>query len=160
MKTLLLAIAFCAAGVHADSEAALPLPVLTWIDAQSISEAETRAAVIDEVVSEGFVSRAMDGTEIGNRDSLKQFLLGAHAALANYQLSVVDSAVADERVWLRLNASGTHAGPLLGVAPTGRRISVASVVVLEIVDERITAEWLLTDTASMARQLHDADPPK
>ncbi len=116
---------------------------------------DERNAIIDDVVSVDFVSSTMDGIAIGNRDSLKQFLHGAHAAFEDYKISVLDSAKEGHRVWLRLRGGGRHVGSLMGVELSGRRISVGAVVILEVADGRIVHEWQLSDIPSLTQQLRN-----
>lgn len=49
--------------------------------------------------------------------------------------------------------SGTHRGPLFGVAPTGRPVQVETVVIWEFADERIRGETVYFDLATMLRQV-------
>ena len=49
--------------------------------------------------------------------------------------------------------SGTHRGPLFGVAPTGRRVQVNTVVIWEFADERIRGETVYFDLATVLRQV-------
>jgi steroid delta-isomerase-like uncharacterized protein len=49
--------------------------------------------------------------------------------------------------------SGTHGGLLFGVAPTGRRVQVDTVVIWEFAGERIRGETVYFDLATMLRQV-------
>jgi steroid delta-isomerase-like uncharacterized protein len=49
--------------------------------------------------------------------------------------------------------SGTHRGPLFGVAPTGKYVEVETAVVWDIVDGRIRGETVYFDAATMLRQI-------
>lgn len=49
--------------------------------------------------------------------------------------------------------SGTHRGPLFGVAPTGKHVEVETAVVWDIVDGRIRGETVYFDVATMLRQV-------
>jgi steroid delta-isomerase-like uncharacterized protein len=49
--------------------------------------------------------------------------------------------------------SGTHRGPLFGVAPTGRRVRVNTVVIWEFAGERIRGETVYFDVATVLRQV-------
>jgi len=49
--------------------------------------------------------------------------------------------------------SGTHGGPLFGIAPTGRLVQVETVVIWEFVGERIRGETVYLDLATMLRQV-------
>ena len=48
--------------------------------------------------------------------------------------------------------SGTHRGPLFGIAPTGRTLQVDTVVIWEFVGERVRGETVYFDLATMLRQ--------
>jgi steroid delta-isomerase-like uncharacterized protein len=49
--------------------------------------------------------------------------------------------------------SGTHLGPLFGVAPTGRRVQVDTAVIWEFAGQRIRGETVYFDLATMLRQV-------
>ena len=49
--------------------------------------------------------------------------------------------------------SGTHRGPLFGIAPTGRAVQVETVVIWEFTGERIRGETVYFDLATMLRQV-------
>jgi len=138
-----------------DSVAADPLPVAVsdWLRANNTPGELQREQIIDNVVAIDFVSSSMDGLKIGDRASFKYFLRGAHAAFRDYRLDVLDSATQGNRIWLRIKASGTHVGPLMGIEPSGTKVSLGLVVILEVVHDRVTHEWQLSDTASLLRQL-------
>ncbi len=48
--------------------------------------------------------------------------------------------------------SGTHLGPLFGVAPTGRKLSVDTCVVWEFVGTKVRGETVYFDLATLLRQ--------
>ena len=49
--------------------------------------------------------------------------------------------------------SGTHNGDLMGIAPTGRKMSIPVVTILEVRDGRIQAEREYMDMAHLMQQL-------
>ena len=54
---------------------------------------------------------------------------------------------------VEFTGSGTHSGDLMGVAPTGRRISIPVITVLTVRGGRIVSEREYMDMAHMMRQL-------
>lgn len=58
---------------------------------------------------------------------------------------------------IELRASGTHRGPLEGIAPTGRRVELDVCNVIEVRNGRIAVEREYFDSLSMLRQLGMAD---
>ena len=49
--------------------------------------------------------------------------------------------------------SGTHTGPLLGVAATGRRFEYAGAAFFTVEDGRLASAWVLGDLSALRRQL-------
>ncbi|HEX8491299.1 MAG TPA: ester cyclase [Pyrinomonadaceae bacterium] len=47
----------------------------------------------------------------------------------------------------------THTGPWLGLAPTGKQISIRMVVIQQIVNGKITADWVLVESLGLLQQL-------
>ncbi len=54
---------------------------------------------------------------------------------------------------------GTHTGPLMGIAPTGRRVEFKTVDTVRIAKGRIAEIWHLEDTMSLFIQLGVVPPP-
>lgn len=55
--------------------------------------------------------------------------------------------------------SGTHQGPLFGVPPTGRRLTVETCVVWEFVGARVRGETVYFDLATLLRQAGALETP-
>jgi steroid delta-isomerase-like uncharacterized protein len=84
----------------------------------------------------------------------------ARAVISNYFTAFPDLNVTVETmlasgdvVTVRWRASGTHRGPLLGVAPTQRQAQVRGCTVLEIRNGKVTRQWIYWDTGHLLRQL-------
>jgi predicted ester cyclase len=76
------------------------------------------------------------------------------AAFSDWHMELVDLVAEDDKVVGRFRCSGTHTGPWLGIAPTGRRFEqVDEVATLRIQDGRFVDYWALEDTAGRLRQL-------
>lgn len=58
---------------------------------------------------------------------------------------------------IEFTASGTHRGPLEGIAPTGRRVEIDVCNVIEVRDGKIAVEREYYDSLSMLRQLGVAE---
>ena len=88
-------------------------------------------------------------------DGVRAFFQVFLDGLSEIEVSV-DELVADgDRVAVATTTSGVHSGDLLGVAPTGRRISVTGIDMVRVDGGRIVEHRGLTDTVSLLRQLHD-----
>lgn len=55
-------------------------------------------------------------------------------------------------VWMRFNTSGTHTGPLAGVAPTGKRVGVNVAAIMRFEDGKVAENWTFADEFAMLLQ--------
>lgn len=67
---------------------------------------------------------------------------------------VIDEQIAEgEAVVTRWRGEGTHGGELMGIAPTGRRVSVQGVVISRIKNGQLVDDFECYDVLGMLRQL-------
>jgi predicted ester cyclase len=83
----------------------------------------------------------------------RQVLARYFTAFPDFHLTIDTLLVLDGELLARLTATGTHAGPFLGVAPTGRRLSVCAFQAWRLRDGRCAEQWLQLDTRELVRQL-------
>jgi steroid delta-isomerase-like uncharacterized protein len=68
--------------------------------------------------------------------------------------AMIDGMVAEgDEVAARMTWRGTHQGPFMGIAPTGREISFASVVIMRIAGGRLAQAWITEDDLGILRQI-------
>ncbi len=75
------------------------------------------------------------------------------AAFPDGKLEIRHIHVAGDTAAVEFVASATHEGELMGIAPTGRKITMPVCTVLEIKDGKITAEREYMDMAHLMQQL-------
>jgi predicted ester cyclase len=71
----------------------------------------------------------------------------------DFHNEIVDLVVAGDRAAARLLYRGTHSGPLLGIAPTGRSFSYAGAAYFTVSGGRLAEAWVLGDLAALRAQL-------
>lgn len=92
-------------------------------------------------------------------DSLHAFLDPWRAAFPDLRFAVEDCfSDGAARVAVHVVATGTHAGPFLGLAPTGRAIRVEGLAVYRCAAGQIVERWAHFDTLGLLRQLGAAPP--
>jgi steroid delta-isomerase-like uncharacterized protein len=115
-------------------------------------------AVIDELVRPAaiFHSWAFPDARLapavgpeGQRDRLAMF----RAAFPDSAFTLGHLGARADFVVLHWTASGTHRGALLGVPPTGKRITRRGTAIYCLVDGRIAEEWGYFDLRGLLRQL-------
>lgn len=77
----------------------------------------------------------------------------ARVAFPDIYWSVEEQMTDGDRVLTRFVWTGTHSGPFLGIAPTGRRVTVWGMVIDQIVAGRIKESRFLMDTLGLMTQL-------
>lgn len=111
----------------------------------------TRAGLADLMALRG------PGKAQATGDVYEQFAAGHRAMtaiFANQSRVIEELEASGDAVWARWRVAATHAGPFLGVAPTGRRVSWTEVAFLRFdSDGRIASGWFLADELQLAQQL-------
>lgn len=74
-------------------------------------------------------------------------------AFPDFRLVVGAQITQGDVVVTRATFVGTHAGELLGIPATGRRIEFDEVLIMRVRDGRITEVWALADELSFLEQL-------
>lgn len=112
----------------------------------------------DELVSPGFVDKT---AAPGTPNDRAAWVAGAAMSIEAFpdrQLEVLHQVAEGDLVITHQRTTGTHAGNLMGIAPTGKPIDVRAANVDQIADGLIVARWSLIDMMAMMTQI-DALPP-
>ena len=109
--------------------------------APNVSEAPTQVGARPPLISERDRRRA--AVTAGQLDP------GRYLAIEDGTEVVAEG----DRAAVATTIEGTHEGELLGMAPTGRRVSVTGIDLVRVADGRIVEHRGLTDTVGLLRQL-------
>jgi steroid delta-isomerase-like uncharacterized protein len=125
---------------------------------RSWQEASARGvlAVIDDHFAADVLAHppaSASPTPIRGRDAWKQFTSAQWGAFPDLTGTVEDMVADGERVALRLTARGTHAGPLMGLPPTGKRVQFTGMEFFRIHDGRTVESWGQFDAVGLLQQL-------
>ena len=113
-------------------------------------------AVVDAFFGDGFVSHNMPPGFPQGREGVKLFFSTFRDAFPDVTVEI-DELVADgDRVAVATTFTGTHTGALMGIEPTGRRVSVTGIDIARVAGGRIVEHRGLTDIAGLMRQLGGA----
>jgi len=92
------------------------------------------------------------------REALKQFMASLLAAFPDGRWTIEGQVAEGDKVATRWSFTGTHQGELMGVAPTGKRVTASGMVIDRIVEGKIVEEWEEWDALGMMQQM-GATPP-
>lgn len=118
---------------------------------------------VDEIFAPDFVSHQHshpDGPgDVADVGALKAFVREFHAAFPDFSDTVDDQLAEGDKVVTRFTSSGTHEGPLMGVEPTGTRVSWMGITIDRIENGRIVENWVSWDMHGMLQQLRSSRKP-
>jgi SnoaL-like polyketide cyclase len=133
----------------ADQARALVTP---FYDALNAAPGKDVAALIERSTAADWLSCSAD-TACSPRDKVIGNIAGFGKAIPDLRWEIKDLMVAGDRVVVRGEASGTPAGPFMGVPHGGRSFRIMSIDVHMVKDGRIARTWHLEDWMGASRQL-------
>jgi predicted ester cyclase len=108
---------------------------------------------VDGTLAPQFTFRGSLGDRTNGRDEWRTYRDKVRAGSSDFHNDIIDLVVSGERAAARLEYSGTHDGPLLGVAPTGRRFNYAGAAFFTAAHGQLIGAWVLGDLAGLTAQL-------
>jgi len=86
-------------------------------------------------------------------NGVREYFTELFAAFPDFALTVRSTVAEGERTAVHWTATGTHLGPLGGVEPTGTRVELEGIDLLEVRDGLIARNDAVADSLSVARQI-------
>ncbi|MBM3811106.1 MAG: ester cyclase [Acidimicrobiia bacterium] len=86
-------------------------------------------------------------------DAVKENASGYFTAFPDLTFTIEDIIDAGDKVIVRYTGSGTHKGPLAGVAPTNKRVSAGGITILRFQGDKVAESWAYWDALGLMRQL-------
>ena len=117
-------------------------------------------ALVDELVAQDYVGHDPTQPEpIQGRDGFKQFVGMYQSAFNDATVTIDDQIAEGDQVVTRWTGRGTHTGELMGIAPTGKEVTVSGMTVSRLAGGKIAEEWELIDALGMLVQLGAVPQP-
>jgi steroid delta-isomerase-like uncharacterized protein len=117
-------------------------------------------AVIDQLIAEDYVGHDPTQPEpILGRAGFKQFVGVYQSAFEDATVTIDDQIAEGDQVVTRWTGRGTHTGELMGIAPTGKEVTVSGLTVSRLAGGKIVEEWELMDALGMLVQLGAVPQP-
>jgi steroid delta-isomerase-like uncharacterized protein len=102
----------------------------------------------------GFVDDFVAIGEMRGHDAVRAFFSELFAAFPDFTMTLGRIVADDTAAVVQWHAAGTFTGgPFQGIAPTGRRVEIRGVDVMEIADGLIQYSTIYYDGATFARQI-------
>lgn len=113
--------------------------------------------VFDAVFSEKFVDHNPMGADPG-KAAFKQVIMGFHAAFSEDHTTIEDIIAEGDKVVWRWSYRGKHTGPLMGMPPTGKHVTVSGINIDRIEGGQIVERWHQVDLAGLLKQIGGTPP--
>ena len=116
--------------------------------------------VVDGSIDETWISYHLFTDNAPDPEQVKRVLSMMHHAFPDLQVTQADSVAEGDKVAFRWMMSGTHEGELMGIAPTGEKVTVMGIDIVRIGnDAEILDYWGEFDVMGLLRQLGITNPP-
>src|SRR5580704_13373983 len=114
-----------------------------------------REETIDELFAVNGIGYGLGDTEatIQGPAGFKPFVRNLRGGLPDIHMTIEDIIAEGDKVTVRITVEGTHKGGQLGVAPSGRRVKIAGVVIIRIANGKIVEGWNSWDQLGLLRQI-------
>jgi predicted ester cyclase len=98
--------------------------------------------------------RALQDEYIADSDEeLKEHIVFFEASFPRYALPIDDLIAEGDKVAARLRFEGAQKGELLGIAPTGKEVSVPFTITYRLAGGKIAQHWMSFDRMALMEQL-------
>jgi steroid delta-isomerase-like uncharacterized protein len=114
--------------------------------------------VVDELTAPDYVGHDPANPEpVRGPKGVKAFISTYRAAFPDARVTVEDQLAQGDLVATRWTSRGTQKGELMGIEPTGKKVTVSGVTISRLVDGKLVEEFHNWDAFGMMKQL-DAIP--
>ena len=83
----------------------------------------------------------------------KTFIAAFLAGFPDFQLALEDVLAEGDRVGVRWTFRGTHQGEFMGIAPTGKRVSMSAIEINRVAGGKVAEHWVVLDQLGLLQQL-------
>ena len=123
--------------------------VRRWIDAMDKQNFE----FADEIFSPDFIFHLPGRPEPMKFEEYKQFIRSVYAAFPDLSHKIEDLIAEGDKVVVRLTDLATHKGDFMGIAATGKEVSLGAIVICRFAEGKCVEAWEEADYLGMMQQL-------
>ena len=114
---------------------------------------QKKLAVVDEVAGQNYVSHGFPPGLPPGREGLKAFVGAFHGAFPDGLLTIDQMIAEGDTVATRLTFHGTHTHEFMGIAPTGKKVTVPALDMARFEGGKLVEHWGGPDQMSLLQQL-------
>lgn len=109
-----------------------------------------------DLIPELFTSNFVDHDPVNplpGQDGIRQVVGLYRGAFPDLHITIEDWIAEGDKIVTRFKAQGTHSGPLMGIAPTGKQVTVTGIDILGFEHGKISEHWGNRDDLGMLQQV-------
>jgi steroid delta-isomerase-like uncharacterized protein len=114
-----------------------------------------RREAIDEMFDQEGIAYGLGeaGVEVRGPEGYKPFFEKLRGAFPDFEVTVEDTISEGDKVAARWTARITHRGDQLGIAPTGKEVTITGMSIVRLSDRKIVEAWNNWDIFELMQQL-------
>jgi predicted ester cyclase len=120
---------------------------------QFLKRLDESLSIIEEVCTSQFVAHIPGSIQPIDREGFRQFVSLFYLAFPDLCHTIEDQVAEGDEVVSRLTVQGTHQGLFQGMAPTGKRVKFADIMITRLKDGKLMELWAQFDVLGLWQQL-------
>lgn len=108
--------------------------------------------LIDELFAPNFVDHD-PSNPLPGLEGVRQLVSMYRSAFPDLHITVEDEITEGDKIVTRFTGRGTHKGSLMGIPPTGKRVTLTAIDILRFENGRIVEHWGNQDILGMMQQI-------
>jgi predicted ester cyclase len=110
-------------------------------------------AVADDLIAPDYINRDATPGQVGGPAGIRFVATTYRTAFPDLHLAIEEMLAIGDTVVVRVRETGTHLGPFLGAAPTGRHVGWTWIGIYRVRDGRLVERWGVIESLDLLRQL-------
>jgi len=117
-------------------------------------------AVLDELMAADLVFHDPPPGIAPDREGFKKIVSMHRKAMADFHVTIEDIFAEGDKVAVRWSWSGTQKGEYMGIAPTGKQVTLNGISIHRFKNGKIVENWHKMDMLGLMQQLGVVPPPR
>jgi len=114
---------------------------------------EGNLEVVDNTITSDMVHTLVGAPDMHGPEGIRQYITLLRTAYPDLHQKIEEIICEGDTAVVRLLLTATHQGDLRGLAPTGNKINMPSVVIFRFRDGKIVSVWTILDRLEYMQQL-------
>jgi len=106
-----------------------------------------------EVVSPQNIDHDPADGQVQGPEGYRMFFSGLRTAFPDLSVALETAVADDDSIAFAYTMTGTQTGPLMGIAPTGKKIKIRGLQISKFKDGKMVERWGSSDELTMLKQL-------